>query len=49
MRTRTVAFARPRTAVWAERKQDFLLISSFGAWALILGLLPLLAVRLLLP
>jgi hypothetical protein len=35
-------------AIWAERKQDFLMISSFGIWATILGLLPVLAFRTLL-
>jgi hypothetical protein len=48
MRTRAVAVTRYQSAVWAERKQDFLLVSSFGAWALILGLAPL-AFRVLLP
>jgi hypothetical protein len=47
MRTQTVTLGRYRSAVWDERKQDFLLISSFGTWALILGLTPL-AVRALL-
>jgi hypothetical protein len=49
MRTRAVAVARDRSAVWTERKQDLFLISSFGAWAVILGLAPLLAFRALLP
>jgi hypothetical protein len=34
-------------SVWAERKQDFLLVSSFGLWASLLGLSPVLAVRFL--
>lgn len=34
-------------SVWAERKQDLLLVSSFGLWASLLGLLPVLAVRFL--
>jgi len=32
---------------WAERKQDLLLVSSFGLWAMLLGLSPVLAFRLL--
>jgi hypothetical protein len=32
---------------WAERKQDFLIVSSFGLWALLLGLSPVLAVNFL--
>ncbi len=34
-------------SVWAERKQDFLLVSAFGLWASVLGLSPVLAVRFL--
>jgi hypothetical protein len=32
----------------AQRKQDILLVSSFGLWAAIIGLSPVLAFRLLL-
>ena len=32
---------------WAERKQDFLIVSSFGLWAVLLGFSPVLAVRFL--
>lgn len=32
---------------WAERKQDFLIVSSFGLWAMLLGFSPVLAVRFL--
>ena len=32
---------------WAERKQDLLLVSSFGLWAVLLGLSPVLAVGFL--
>jgi hypothetical protein len=32
---------------WAERKQDFLIVSSFGLWAVLLGLSPVLAVNFL--
>ena len=34
-------------SAWAERKQDFLLVSSFGLWACLLGLSPVLAIRFL--
>ena len=32
---------------WAEMRQDFLLVSSFGLWAVLLGLSPVLAVSFL--
>ena len=32
---------------WAERRQDFLLVSSFGLWATLLGFSPVLAIRFL--
>ena len=32
---------------WAERKQDFLIVSSFGLWAMLLGFSPVLAVNFL--
>jgi hypothetical protein len=32
---------------WAERKQDFLIVSSFGLWAMLLGLTPVLALNFL--
>ena len=32
-------------STWAETKQDFLLVSSFGLWASLLGLSPVLALR----
>ncbi len=32
---------------WAERMQDLLLVSSFGLWAVLLGLSPVLAFRFL--
>jgi hypothetical protein len=32
---------------WIETKQDFLLVSSFGLWATLLGFSPVLAVRFL--
>jgi hypothetical protein len=36
------------SSAWAERKQDLLLVSSFGLWASLLGLSPVLAIRFLL-
>jgi hypothetical protein len=35
------------TSKWADRKQDFLIVSSFGLWAMLLGFSPVLAVRFL--
>ncbi len=32
---------------WAERKQDFLIVSSFGLWAVLLGFSPVLAINFL--
>jgi hypothetical protein len=32
---------------WAERKQDFLIVSSFGLWAVLLGFSPVLAISFL--
>jgi hypothetical protein len=32
---------------WAERKQDLLLVSSFGLWAGLLGFSPILAMHFL--
>jgi hypothetical protein len=47
MTTDTIPNKRFANSKWAERKQDFLLISSFGLWATLLGLSPVLAVRFL--
>lgn len=49
---KVMATAKPNNtrypnAVWAERKQDLLLVSSFGMWACLLGLSPVLAVHFL--
>ena len=33
------------SSAWAQRRQDFLLVSSFGLWASLLGLTPVLAIR----
>jgi hypothetical protein len=35
------------SSVWSERMQDLLLVSSFGLWAMLLGLSPVLAFHLL--
>jgi hypothetical protein len=32
---------------WAERKRDFLIVSSFGLWAMLLGFSPVLAFNFL--
>ena len=32
---------------WAERKQDFLIVSSFALWSMLLGLTPVLALNFL--
>ena len=32
---------------WTERKQDFLIVSSFGLWAMLLGFSPVLAISFL--
>jgi len=34
-------------SAWAESKQDLLLVFSFGLWAVLLGLSPVLALHLL--
>ena len=43
MTTDIIQNKRFANSKWAERKQDFLLISSFGLWAVLLGLSPVLA------
>ena len=47
MTTRSIQDARYPTCARARRMQDILLVSSFGLWAAILGLSPVLAFRLL--
>ena len=32
---------------WAERKQDFLIVSSFALWSMLLGLTPVLTLNFL--
>ena len=49
--TMTVHIATNRrypNSKWAERKQDLLLVSSFGFWAVLLGLMPVVTLHLLL-
>lgn len=45
MTTPTIRYAARADAVRAESMQDLLLISSFGFWALLLGMLPVLALH----
>ena len=40
MRTQT---SRHRQSAWRERMQDFLMLSSFGFWTVLLGFAPVLA------
>jgi hypothetical protein len=47
MTTATIPNKRFANSKWAERKQDFLIVSSFGLWAMLLGFSPVLAVRFL--
>ena len=47
MTTQSIQNARYPVCVRAQRMQDILLVSSFGLWAAILGLSPVLAFRLL--
>jgi hypothetical protein len=47
MTTQTIRSARYPVSGHAQRMQDFLLVSSFGLWAVLLGLSPVLAFRLL--
>jgi len=47
MTTQTIQKTRYPNSKRAERVQDLLLVSSFGLWAALLGLTPVLAFRLL--
>jgi len=47
MTSKTIPNKRFANSKWAERKQDFLLVSSFGLWATLLGFSPVLALRFL--
>lgn len=42
-----IQHTRYPSCVWTQRMQDVLLVLSFGLWASILGLSPVLAFRLL--
>jgi hypothetical protein len=45
MTTPTIRYAGRPNAARAESMQDLLMISSFGFWALLLGMLPVLALH----
>lgn len=47
MTTQSIQNTRYPAGGRAQRRQDFLLVSSFGLWAAILGLSPVLAFHLL--
>ena len=47
MTTPAIARFSDPSSEWTERLQDFLLLSSFGLWAVLLGLSPVLAFHLL--
>jgi hypothetical protein len=47
MTTDIIQNKRLANSKWAERKQDFLIVSSFGLWAVVLGLSPVLALNFL--
>ena len=48
MTTHITGNAGYSNSVRAEKMQDLLLVSSFGLWAVLLGLMPVLAFRMLL-
>ena len=47
MTTEIIPNKRFANSEWAERKRDFLIVSSFGLWATVLGLTPVLALNFL--
>jgi hypothetical protein len=47
MTTQTIRNAFDPAAAHAQTVQDLLLVSSFGVWAVLLGLIPALAFRML--
>jgi hypothetical protein len=47
MTTEIVPSKRFANSKWAERKQDFLILSSFALWSVVLGFSPVLAVSFL--
>ena len=48
MRTQSVCSAVRPSSARAENWRDVLLVSSFGLWALLLGFMPVVALRMLL-
>jgi hypothetical protein len=47
MTTQTIQDAKYPASARSQRMQDFLLVSSFGLWAVLLGLSPVVAFRML--
>ena len=47
MTTQIMQNKRVANSAWEEKRQDLLLVSSFALWAVVLGLSPVLALRLL--
>ena len=47
MTTDSIPNTRFANSKWAERKQDLLIVSSFGLWALLLGFSPVVAINFL--
>jgi hypothetical protein len=47
MTTHAIPTASYPNSRWSERMQDLLLVSSFGLWAMLLGLTPVLAFHML--
>ncbi len=47
MTTGIIQNKRRANSAWTEMKQDFLLVSSFGLWAALLGFSPILALHFL--
>jgi hypothetical protein len=47
MTVQAIQIDRYPTSKYAQRMQDIFLVSSFGLWAVLLGLAPVLAFRLL--
>ena len=47
MTTDSIPNARFANSKWAERKQDLLIVSSCGLWALLLGFSPVVAINFL--
>ena len=45
MSAEVIADKRFANSKWAEMKQDLLIVSSFGLWAVLLGLSPVLAIN----